>query len=43
VQWASLLTQVKFVMVGLMLSMLLAVGARYLWRQRRLPRSKAAR
>ena len=35
VQWASLATQVKFVMYALMLAFLLAVGARALWRQRR--------
>jgi hypothetical protein len=37
-QWASRLTQVKFVFYAIMLAMLLAVGARYLWRQRRLAR-----
>ena len=35
VQWASAATQVKFVLYALMLVMLLAVGARSLWRQRR--------
>jgi hypothetical protein len=35
VQWASAATQLKFVLYGLMLLMLLAVGARSLWRQRR--------
>jgi hypothetical protein len=35
VQWASAATQVKFVLYALMLVMLLAVGARALWRQRR--------
>ena len=35
VQWASAATQVKFVLYALMLLMLLAVGARALWRQRR--------
>src|SRR6201996_8781808 len=35
VQWASGITQVKFVLYALMLAMLLAVGARALWRQRR--------
>ncbi len=38
VQWASAATQVKFVLYALMLAMLLAVGARMLWRQRRAPR-----
>lgn len=38
VQWASLLTQLKFIMYAIMLAMLLAVGARYLWRQRGAPR-----
>lgn len=38
VQWASAATQLKFVMYALMLAMLLAVGARTLWRQRRAPR-----
>jgi hypothetical protein len=37
-QWASRLTQVKFALYAIMLVMLLAVGARYLWRQRRSPR-----
>lgn len=37
-QWASLLTQLKFAMYAIMLLMLLAVGARYLARQRRVPR-----
>jgi hypothetical protein len=35
VRWASAATQVKFVLYALMLAMLLAVGARCLWRQRR--------
>ena len=35
VQWASAATQLKFVLYALMLLMLLAVGARALWRQRR--------
>ena len=35
VQWASAVTQVKFVLYAVMLLMLLAVGARALWRQRR--------
>ena len=35
VQWASAATQLKFVLYALMLAMLLAVGARALWRQRR--------
>jgi hypothetical protein len=35
VQVASALTQFKFVLYAIMLIMLLAVGARYLWRQRR--------
>jgi hypothetical protein len=35
VQWASGVTQVKFVLYALMLVMLLAVGARALWRQHR--------
>ena len=35
VQWASGVTQVKFVLYALMLAMLLAVGARALWRQHR--------
>ena len=35
VQWASLVTQVKFALYALMLVFLLAVGARALWRQRR--------
>ncbi|MFL6697257.1 MAG: hypothetical protein ACJ8GJ_08840 [Vitreoscilla sp.] len=35
VQWASAATQVKFVLYALMLLMLLAVGARSLWRQHR--------
>ncbi len=38
VQWASAATQVKFVLYALMLLMLLAVGARALWRQRRAMR-----
>ena len=38
VQWASAATQVKFVLYALMLLMLLAVGARALWRQRRATR-----
>jgi hypothetical protein len=38
VQWASAATQVKFVLYALMLLMLLAVGARALWRQRRAAR-----
>ena len=38
VQWASAATQLKFAMYALMLLMLLAVGARALWRQRRAPR-----
>ncbi len=38
VQWASAVTQLKFAMYALMLAMLLAVGARALWRQRRAPR-----
>ena len=37
-QWASLLTQAKFALYGVMLAMLLAVGVRYVWRQRRLYR-----
>jgi hypothetical protein len=35
VQWASLLTQLKFALYAIMLLMLLAVGARALWRQQR--------
>ena len=35
VQWASLVTQVKFALYALMLVFLLAVGARAVWRQRR--------
>lgn len=35
VQWASAVTQVKFVLYALMLVMLLAVGVRALWRQHR--------
>jgi hypothetical protein len=35
VQWASAVTQLKFVLYGLMLLMLLAVGARSMWRQHR--------
>jgi hypothetical protein len=38
VQWASAVTQVKFVLYALMLAMLLAVGARMLWRQHRAAR-----
>jgi hypothetical protein len=38
VQWASAVTQVKFVLYALMLLMLLAVGARALWRERRASR-----
>jgi hypothetical protein len=38
VQWASAATQLKFAMYALMLAMLLAVGARALWRQRRVSR-----
>jgi hypothetical protein len=38
VQWASAATQLKFALYALMLVMLLAVGARGLWRQRRVPR-----
>ena len=34
VQWASPATQVKFALYAAMLAMLLAVGARALWRQR---------
>jgi hypothetical protein len=37
VQWASLLTQLKFGTFVVMLLMLIAVGARYVRRQRRLP------
>ena len=33
--WASRLTQLKFALYGIMLAMLLAVGARELWRTRR--------
>ena len=35
VQWASAATEIKFVLYALMLVMLLAVGARALWRQHR--------
>jgi hypothetical protein len=35
VQWASATTRIKFVLYALMLVMLLAVGARTLWRQHR--------
>jgi hypothetical protein len=38
VQWASALTQLKFALYGAMLLMLLAVGARYVVRQRRAGR-----
>ena len=38
VQWASGVTQLKFVLYALMLAMLLAVGARALWRDRRAQR-----
>jgi hypothetical protein len=38
VQWASAVTQTKFVLYALMLLMLLAVGARALWRERRAAR-----
>lgn len=38
VQWASAATQVKFVLYALMLAMLLAVGARTLWRRHRAVR-----
>lgn len=38
VQWASASTQLKFATYAVMLAMLLAVGARALWRQRRAPR-----
>jgi hypothetical protein len=38
VQCASAATQLKFAMYALMLAMLLAVGARALWRRRRAPR-----
>jgi hypothetical protein len=38
VRWASAATQLKFAMYALMLAMLLAVGARALWRQRRVSR-----
>jgi hypothetical protein len=37
-QWASLLTQLKFLMYAIMLAMLLAIGARHLWRRRPLSR-----
>jgi hypothetical protein len=37
VQWASDVTQLKFVLYAIMLAMLLAVGARTLWRQHRAP------
>jgi len=36
--WASGLTQLKFALYGVMLLMLLAVGARFLWRTRRAAR-----
>ena len=36
-QWASGLTQLKFVSYAIMLAMLLAVGARHLWRRHRAP------
>jgi len=38
VQWASAATQIKFMLYALMLLMLVAVGARMLWRQHRAPR-----
>ena len=38
VQWASAVTQLKFALYALMLAMLLAVGARTLWRQHRASR-----
>jgi hypothetical protein len=38
VQWASAATQIKFVLYALMLAMLLAVGARTLWRRHRAAR-----
>ena len=38
VQWASAATQLKFFLYALMLAMLLAVGARALWRQNRASR-----
>ena len=38
VQWASALTQLKFLLYAIMLLMLIAVGARALWRQRRAGR-----
>jgi len=38
VQWASAATQIKFVLYALMLLMLLAVGARALWREHRASR-----
>jgi hypothetical protein len=38
VQWASTVTQLKFALYALMLLMLLAVGARTLWRQHRAVR-----
>ncbi len=37
VPWASGLTQLKFAAYAIMLAMLLAVGARHLWRRRRAP------
>lgn len=38
VQWASGVTQAKFGLYAVMLAMLLAVGARALWHERRTPR-----
>ena len=38
VQWASAATQLKFVLYAVMLLMLLAVGGRMLWRERRAAR-----
>ena len=38
VQWASRLTQLKFALYAIMLAMLLAVGARALWREKRAAR-----
>jgi hypothetical protein len=38
VQWASAATQLKFALYAVMLLMLLAVGARMLWRERRAAR-----
>ena len=38
VQWASAATQLKFALYGVMLAVLLGVGARALWRQRRAAR-----